>query len=122
MLSESKNISKLLVQQNNKKDKRKRKHTIDNTMNQSCKVSEHNIETEEFKKEKRKKYMREYMAKRRQQQRSECNEEPPATNVPMCYKEQDENNTTIQRKLNKKIYIYKGDIQILSIKILRKSL
>ena len=55
LLSESKNISKLLVQQNNQKDRTKRKHTIDNTMNQSCKVSEHNIETEEFKKEKRKK-------------------------------------------------------------------
>ena len=58
------------------------------------------------KKKKEKKYMREYMAKRRQQKRSECNEEPPATKVPMGYKEQDENNTTIQRKLNKKIYIY----------------
>ena len=65
LLSESKNISKLLVEQNNQKDRRKMKHTIDNTMNQSCKVSEHNIEKEEFKKEK--KYMREYMAKRRQQ-------------------------------------------------------
>ena len=53
LLSESKNISKLLVQQNNQKDKRKRKHTIDNTRNQSCKVSEHNIETEEFKKERK---------------------------------------------------------------------
>ena len=49
--------------------------------------------------------MREYMAKRRQQKRSECNEEPPATKVPMCYKEQDENDTTIQRKLNETIYI-----------------
>ena len=105
LLTESKNILKLLVEQNNQKDKRKRKHTIDNTMNQSCKVSEHNIETEEFKKEKRKKYMREYMAKRRQQKRSECNEEPPATKIAMRYKEQDENNTTIQRKLNKKMYI-----------------
>ena len=66
--------------------------------------------------------MREYMAKRRQQKRSECNEEQPATKVPMCYNEQDENNTTIQRKLNKKMYIYKGDVQILNIKILRKSL
>ena len=47
--------------------------------------------------------MREYMAKRRQLKRS--NEEPPATKVAMCYKEQDENNTTIQRKLNKKIHI-----------------
>ena len=47
------------------------------------------------------------MAKRRQLKRSECNEEPPATKVAMCYKEKDENNTTIQRKLNKKIiYIY----------------
>ena len=105
LLSESKNISKLLVEQNNQKDRRKRKHTIDNTMNQSCKVSEHNIETEEFKTEKRKKYMRESMAKRRQQKRSECNGEPPATKIVMHYKEQDENNTTIQRKLNKKIYI-----------------
>ena len=52
LLSESKNMSKLLVEQNNQKDRRKRKHTIDNTMNQSCKVSEHNIETEEFKKGK----------------------------------------------------------------------
>ena len=49
--------------------------------------------------------MREYMAKRRQQKRSECNEEPSATKVPMRYKKQDENNTTIQRKLNKKIHI-----------------
>ena len=55
LLSESKNISKLLVEQNNQKDRRKRKHTIENTMNQSCKVSKHNIETEEFKKEKKKK-------------------------------------------------------------------
>ena len=75
----------------------------DNTMNQSCKVSEHNIETERV--QKRKKYMREYMAKRRQLKRSECNEEPPATKVSIHYKEQDANNITIQRKLNKKIYI-----------------
>ena len=47
--------------------------------------------------------MREYMSKRRQQKKGEYNEEPPATKVPMHYKEQDENNTTIQRKLNKKI-------------------
>ena len=47
--------------------------------------------------------MREYIAKRRQLKRSECNEEPPATKVAMHYKEQDENKTTIQRKLNKKI-------------------
>ena len=74
-------------------------------MNQSCKVSENNMETEEFNKEKRKKYMREYMAKRRQLKRSDGNEEPSATKVAMCYNEPDKNNTTIQRKLNKKMYM-----------------
>ena len=33
--------------------------------------------------------MREYMAKRRQLRRSECNVEPPATKVAIHYKEQD---------------------------------
>ena len=70
-------------------------------MNQSCKVSEHNIETEEFKKEKKKKNTWENI----QLKKSECNDEPPATKVAMHYKEQDENKTTIQRKLNKKIYM-----------------
>ena len=49
--------------------------------------------------------MTEYMAKRRQLKRSECNEEPPTTKVSIHYKKQNENNTTVQRKLNKKIYV-----------------
>ena len=65
--------------------------------------------------------MREYMAKRRQQKRSECNEEPPATKVPMHYKKRMKITLQFKESLIKR-YIYKGDIQILNIKILRKSL
>ena len=67
---------------------------------------------------KRKKYMREYMAKRRQPKKNDGNEEASATRVS-C--RTDEHNTTIKESLIKRCICIRS-IQILNKKDLEKRL